>query len=149
VTFVTADVPAGRRTPPAYTGVSVSVAAVRSASARRAAGGGQRLRKSREQDAPLFGGPAADGQDAHAGGHRGCERGGRGGDAAAGGDQVKLGQPVAVGVGDVGPLVQAGPDAHHAIFARAGDPALAVQVGDVDELAPGRADGWRARRCAG
>jgi hypothetical protein len=50
---------------------------------------------------------------------------------------VKLGQPVAGGVGDVGPLVQAGPDAHHAVLARAGDPPLAVQVGDVGELAPG------------
>jgi hypothetical protein len=40
-------------------------------------------------------------------------------------------------VRDIGALVQAGPYAHHQFAARAGDPALPVQVRDIDVVAPG------------
>src|SRR5712675_133333 len=95
------------------------------------AGGGftERVGEVGEEQAALFLGAAAYGEDADSGGCGGGEGGGCGGDAAAGGDEVEFGEPVACRVGDVGFLVEAGPDAHEAVLARgrAGDPALAAQ----------------------
>lgn len=80
-------------------------------------------------------GPPRTGRIRTPGGTADTNPGRHGGDAAAGGHQIQFGQPVAGGVGDPGLLVQARPHAHHPLVAaRAGDPVLAAQVGDVDEV---------------
>ncbi|BBJ47281.1 hypothetical protein SSPO_099990 [Streptomyces antimycoticus] len=94
---------------------------------------------------------SGDREDAGARWRGGGEGGGHGGQPAAGGDEMELGEPGAGGVRDLGALVQARPDAHQPVLAggRTRDPALPAQVGDVDELAAGQRVGGGHRQVQG